>query len=489
MKKTLVFVLAILMLLALAACGAKEIPNAETMADYASVGESYREAVKYVVAEGVMKADENNNFLPQENLTVAEAENIVSILMGQKPASKAIGETVSSNDFGLMVMRATNCMDDALAGELIGYNASFTTDPVTKEHAAQILSNYLTFKGAKETNMQKTELSFAHGNGVRLLGRAEATENGVMTNFPCDGVEFTLECAGPMDVAFVVEGTGQYRAEVDGILVDFKEDAADLVRLAHMIPAGKHTIRILQENDIPTPGTCNTIRGISMLCKPETLVPTEEKPLYIEFLGGSSAAGMGAIGDNTTKWNRQAHSGTHSYSYMTAKKLGADLSVVAKGGIGILGTTHVSQGTYVASELYAAQNVYRDENRPATHGKADVVIVGVGGNDKEEKPDTRFENTFRELMKQVRQANPDAEIVIIFNWMNSRHGFFYRSLPEELGGREAGYHVIMMERLTNGVRSGSATNTPHPSAADNERHSDKIVEYLKTIPSVQAKLK
>ena len=46
----------------------------------------------------------------------------------------------------------------------------------------------------------------------------------------------------------------------------------------------------------------------------------------------------------------------------------------------------------------------------------------------------------------------------------------------------------LLNKATETV-TDATSNGHHPSAADNERHSDKIVEYLKTIPSVQAKLK
>ena len=69
--------------------------------------------------------------------------------------------------------------------------------------------------------------------------------------------------------------------------------------------------------------------------------------------------------------------------------------------------------------------------------------------------------------------------------MNARHALYFRELTEELGGAEKGYYSLMMDRLVNGVPSGGAGSTPHPSADDNDKNSDKLVEFLKTLPSVQ----
>jgi hypothetical protein len=116
-----------------------------------------------------------------------------------------------------------------------------------------------------------------------------------------------------------------------------------------------------------------------------------------------------------------------------------------------------------------------------------VVVIAVGTNDREEDPDTQFETKYRQLVEEVRAGNPTADIVLIYNMMNARHGFYFKDLAEELGGAEQGYYSLMMQRLVNGVRSGSATNTPHPSAEDNAKNTEKLVEFLKTLPSVQAK--
>jgi hypothetical protein len=138
--------------------------------------------------------------------------------------------------------------------------------------------------------------------------------------------------------------------------------------------------------------------------------------------------------------------------------------------------------------MYEAQNVYRDDKAPALTSGADIVIINLGSNDREEDPDTRFETKFKEIVVMARERNPHAEIVFVYNMFNSRHLAFYKAYAEELGGAEAGYHSVMLERLTNGVAT-SSTATPHPGVEDNMKNSDNLVEFLKTIPSVQAKRK
>ena len=491
MKKIAIFALAAILLLAcLVGCGSKA-PVFVEPADYATVEARYQAAVRGAIMDGLLTVDENNNFRPQETVSYAEAADRITAIMGGGEGSTSTEPTISGLAYAQLLMEKTGSTGDNFVGELVSYNANLTDAAVTREQAAQLLYNYYTYKKALKAGLQNTQVSLAGGNGVKLLGRAEATDAGVLTNFPGDGIEFVLECAGPMKVYFNREYKSNYCLSVDGVQTEFRAEAlAEGTTLAGMIPMGKHTIRIVQDSEINTSGLCNTITGISALCKADTLTPAPKRDLYIEFIGDSLTAGQGTMGGKGTKWNFDAHSGTHTYAYMTAEKLDADYSIVAKGGIGayMCSSSLWENAPYLAGQMYEAQNVYKDAKTPALTSGADIVIINLGSNDREEDPDTRFETKFKEIVVMARDRNPSAEIVFVYNMFNGRHMEFYKAYAEELGGAEAGYHSVMLERLTNGVAT-SSTATPHPGVEDNMKNSDNLVAFLKTIPSVQAKRK
>ena len=498
-------------------------------ADGEEIDSSYLPAVETLTEAGIMKGFEDGTFRPKAGMTRAEGAALVYAALTGKTKAPEAGSAFSDltghpaagfaafclrlhdlEAWGEDVFRPDEPLTDTYLAKLflaaaggyditkldggeaaeplqqhladlaLAYNCKLTGETITRQQACQLALNFRAYRESRVLGLRKGAVSFAWGKNVKLLGRAEALDNGVRTTYPGDGVEFTVICGGDFLAHFDKKQAGYYRLSVDGRVWDYNVLVGSNKTMADLLPVGEHTIRIVQENDTSTTGRTNVIEGVTLLHKPGSVQPTAKKELYIEFLGDSITAGMGTMGTTTTPWGETTHSATHSYAYMTANLLDADYAMIAKGGIGAYMVSGSSNGTKLARELYLYQNIYREAKTKAVHGKADIIVVAVGTNDSTKNPDTPFETKFRELLLAIREVNPDAKIVVTHGMMNTSHIPVFTGVVAELGGEAKGFYRIQLDRLVNGVPAGSG-KTPHPSAADNERNAAKLADFLRTL--------
>ncbi|MBQ7566254.1 MAG: hypothetical protein IJT18_03960 [Oscillospiraceae bacterium] len=330
---------------------------------------------------------------------------------------------------------------------------------------------------------EPTAISFTSSN-VKLLGRAQATDSGVVVNFPGDGVEFLLDCSGDLTVGFTTGSNATYTAFVDGVeaaaRASLTTTETDAVVYTGIEP-GLHTVRIVQDTEVKTNGTLTVLTGVTATAKGD-MYATPYKDLYIEFLGDSITAGCGTLGDPSTEWTAATHAGSKSYGYFTAEKLNADHALIAKGGIGVTKPNTGSNKNVTIEDMYIYQNAWYSELiHRDTRRTPDVVVIGMGANDAETNPDTVFHDGLLSYAETVRaEVGRTAKIVLIYGMMSGKHAGTPEAVCSELGGAENGYYVFRMPTLVNGVPA-KVGGTPHPSAADNEISSDALAAYLRTI--------
>ena len=161
------------------------------------------------------------------------------------------------------------------------------------------------------------------------------------------------------------------------------------------------------------------------------IVPTEEKPLKIEFIGDSITCGYGTDEENPRGYFSTATENfTKTYAYLTAEKLGADYSSVCFSGYGIY-SGYTSNGVRNASDI--VPNYYdkswflyggRDIQWDFGEFQSDIVVINLGTNDASYCGSSlsgrqEFTRRYTEFIKQVRFYNPYAYIMCILGDMNN----------------------------------------------------------------------
>lgn len=534
MKKLIALVLAVLTLLSVASAA---------FTDQKEINDTYIEAVTTMVEAGVISGFPDGSFQPNGTLTRAQACKIITVLLEGDKA-----ETVTAAAAGFVDVPAGNwaekyvnyCAEKKIVagvgsgkfnpnGELTGaawakmllvaygHDATeltgekwfsntqkairekgmnknaFTSDSATnREKACQLAFNFYHNSKVGEfestvlapAGYKETTISLAEGKNVKLLGRAEATGKGVVTNFPADGFEFQLDCGGTLKVTIDAKRTTDaYQLFIDGKAVSSTWTKEKELTLAEMIQPGLHTVRIVQDKEVDTSGKVNTISEITVSTKGGEMKATAPSKYFIEYIGASCEAGCGTLGGNKDTWSIDYHSATHSHCYLTAEALDADYAIVAKGGIGLLRTS----GKCNQMNLYKYHNGYRSETPYSFARKPDVILTNIpGGNDNSKFSEEELFEQGKVFYDELRKLNgTNTKIVFIGGNMRSKStntnaGNAKQRLVEYLGGEAKGVYYLELPNGPNGVPA-TVGGTPHPSAEDCVKQAEVAVAFLKTI--------
>ena len=413
--------------------------------------------VNYCAEKGIVAGVGNGKFDPNGELKGAQWAKMLLVAYGHD-AAELTGDKWFSNT------------QKAIKEKGLGTNAHISDSVTTREKACQLAYNfYLEYTLLAAVPYEETTVSFANGKNMRLLGRAEATADGVITNFPGDGVEFEIECGGIMELTVKAEYAGNYRLIVDGKPMDTRPShptgTPKALPLGEFVEPGKHTIRIIQDNDMSSSGYVNTLQTLTLRADEKTMKATEAKKLYVEFVGDSITAGVGVFTDGN---NLQGNSAYYGYSYQTAMNLDADYALIAKGGLALAKLSSSTPKVF-GKELYLAHNAYKDETRNATFKNADVVVLALCTNDARNNEE-QFVQKLNELVDTVKAKNPKAKVVCICNLMNDKY------IDEIMAVNDPAKGVYSLKLVQN--RKGGANHPLYTACAENAK---TLADFIKTI--------
>ena len=452
--------------------GADKVDAITAAASFADVPADHWAAkfVGYCAEKGIVSGVGGNKFNPNGQLTNAAFAKMLLVAYGAD-GGKFTGENWIIN------------VQKALREQKMNYKVGASDEPMQREQACQMAYNFMRTEELKSVTGYQEVTVKPTAQNVKLLGRAEATANGVVLNFPCDGIEFTTDCVGEIKVQYASDAAHYVTAFVDGVETDqragVQQTSAGTATLYRFVEPGTHTVRIVQDSEVNTSGKRITIQAVVLQAKSSELKPTAKKGLYIEFVGASSMAGCGTLGDNNTPWSTATHSGTKGHPYVAANALDADYAVVAKGGIGVI----AMQGGKTYTPMYLMHNPWAEPDRAASFSRIpDVLVCASAGNDGLTDPDTPYYGAYKAFLEAAREKlGPKVKIVLIYNWSSKdKHLETEKKLIEELGGEANGYYMFEMPSGHLGVPA-KAGGTPHPSAAESAVAGAALAEYLKTI--------
>ncbi|MBQ7566498.1 MAG: S-layer homology domain-containing protein [Oscillospiraceae bacterium] len=447
--------------------GADKVDAISAAASFADVPTDHwaSKYIGYCADKGVVSGVGNNKFNPNGQLTGAAFGKMLLVAHG------ADGSRFTGENWVLNVQKA-------LRGEEANYKVSASEDPMRREQACQMAYNFVVNGVIAAAEGYKEETFSFTSSNVKLLGRAQMTADGVVCSFPCDGVEFTVDCKGSLQFSYKSTANFGVIMLVDGVeflpRVNVGSGSGTSTGYRYVMP-GTHTIRILQDTEVNTAGKQLTLTGFKALCK-SAITKTEQKPLLIEFIGASATAGCCVSGEPGALY----HAGTQSYAYFTADKMNADYVLIAKGSQAF--TESKWQAGVSVDQMFLYQNAWHDKDAKADRPRTpDVFVIAMGQNDPETDPDVSYHADLTAFAKLVRQTlGSKTKIVLIYGMMGDKHAKTMDQVCEELGGAASGYYSFRMPTGNHGARS-SATATPHPGREDNEESSDALAAFLKTI--------
>lgn len=474
MKKSGLFaiisVLVVTMALSLASCkkgGDKPSPTAEATAAVNETAAPTEEATAEATAEATVEATAETTAETTPDATAAATE--------EATIEATVEATLEATPVATSAVTAT---------------AKATSAPTAKATAAPTKAPVSAAPTAKPTAEPTAESKYVKTtyNGKEIFsnskaqGRADAGSLGVNLYWSADSVEFNLDCKGDVELVLNavvknVYGEAQYVSIfVDGKLWNSSKDDQKIngkkTFTVKNLAEGVHNFRIVKQNE-PERGQMYVK---SITCTGKFAAKPANNKYYIEFVGDSLTTGFANLANSSTSnyVDNKFEDATQAFSYLTAMKLGADYSIVAEEGIGILYGYQKHFMPDVYPKVCSILNKNADYNFSAR--KPNIIVIALGSNDWSNNGSSAslMKDAVKKMVNLVREKNPGVKIV----WAYGAHGYgaedAIKAALNELGGEAKNIYYFHQTANFDGGCS-------HPSVAANEKESTAFANYLKTL--------
>lgn len=322
------------------------------------------------------------------------------------------------------------------------------------------------------------------------LNRRKQERRGISLDYTASSIEFTARCEGSVSINLcgIPKGTAAapiiyVNFYVDGKLLPSRSASGirteqDFV-LAENLMAGTHTFKIERQNEAE-----KGVLYVNSVTLQGTLgkKPANSK-LYIEFIGDSITTGYGNLYPNLigdVKPSKEEASscyqdGTQAYAYLTAKKLGADYSIVAQQGIG----ASVGWQPHTMLQTYTETCYQTDKHTSWNFARQpDLIVINLGTNDLGCPATTgaaAVQKGFVDLLKLVRSKNPNAKILWVYGAMDTSGAPVVEAAVKEAGGSSKGFYAYTKLKPNNQGGVG------HPVVSAHEKNANLLVAEIKRL--------
>ena len=321
--------------------------------------------------------------------------------------------------------------------------------------------------------------------GIKILGvRNLKAGAAINADWTCSGVEFYADCEGTLTLSVASTTPCYYRVYVDGEpymngnTPYFTVDQTTKINVEN-IERGEHLFRFVKATGYTL--AKSTIFSVTLNGLISKNAPADND-LYLEFVGDSICCGWGVIPDAKGEYNGtyQSQDGTLAYPYLISTALGADYSITALSGQGLLcGNPGMTIGYNYACHAKNSDDEYDFERKP------DAVIINIGTNDYSQREklgitEQDFLNSYKSFLTNVRAKNgEDCKIILVYNVMNDTFAASIINAVRSMGGEDAGYYLYRAQR-TKRERGNS-----HPSQGENVEYAENIGNYIKEVLKIQ----
>lgn len=322
-----------------------------------------------------------------------------------------------------------------------------------------------TFEGTKMT------LAGLYSD-MKILGRTPIDGTGISTCWPGTGFSIKLKGDGSPLKLGVNVGTNMstvpyYCIEVDGVQVD-RLMMLGKVEYPIEIPAGEHTLTVYRDSANSPQAPCK-LEYIDFAG--EVLERPADNDLYIEVIGDSIACGLGSLGTYTkgVDWVNEEHSVSNSFGWYVAKDFNADVSVIAKGGIGAVKAANDKNMV----QIYPYVNGYMAEVPYDFARKPDLVLVELGANDG-----GSTEDEYTAALTQLYQIifdNYGADTKVLWVGKNEKFCAIAAKMSETFGET---CHAMTHAYGVSGSGPSIAA-AAHPNKDEHRAYADAITQYIK----------
>ena len=294
------------------------------------------------------------------------------------------------------------------------------------------------------------------------------------------GTSLKADLTGPGDWWRVSVDGGPFRR--------FRPEGKNTV-LAENLAPGRHSVLLVRS----TEGYMglSEFRGFIVDDDADIAAPDARKKRRIEFVGDSITAGAVNDGVRSGENYNDIEDNDMSFGPQLARALGADYSVLAKSGEGVI---HNWAESWPGKEVHTADryawtfyySTFSDDNLkwdPAQF-PVDAVVIAMGTNDfsdRNRRPtEAEFKTGYKKLITTVRAMNPKAVIICtepVPSWVGEDARRWIRTSVEEMtqAGDKKLHFIPVNEAGPLLAETDYVGDNTHPT----KEGSAKIAAYLK----------
>jgi len=254
--------------------------------------------------------------------------------------------------------------------------------------------------------------------GVRWFGRVDTTTYAGQPRFSWSGTGFVAAFSG---TSLAAEMTNSGAAPFFKTVIDGAPQAAfkaatgsGTYMLATGLTAGMHTVELYRQ----TEGPQGESRLLSLTVGDGALVdPPAGASRLIEFIGDSITAGYGNLGTAADLSNPDCftlESAWDTYAGIAGRALGAEVSIVAASGIGIVRNYDPNDPGPRMPMLYPRAVANATTPTWDFHVEPQVVVINLGTNDISNgkgDPGMAYVDTYVTLLRTIRAYYPHTYII------------------------------------------------------------------------------
>jgi len=321
---------------------------------------------------------------------------------------------------------------------------------------------------------------------IKPLGRTQVNTagDGITANWSANGFEMNVSSnGGDFVIGYKTNATNSYIA----VLVDGKQVWRGAIygtgSVTVPLTAGKHTVSAIRENGHVN-STSSYIHFTTVTFDGTVENAPSQKSTYIEVIGDSYACGAGSAMpyEPGVQWGDADHTAQGAFGWYLSKMLGSDLSIVARGGIGLFDGTSEQEGTantVTMRDIYPyASGHNKSDGEYSFARKPDLVVIELGANDGIDESDpaktmNNWEAKLREMIQLVQEKNgADVKILLLSHTVSK-----YQRMMKIADEQDTVWSCFFSHH-GNGAAALDTQLAGHPSADDEYEIAEALYKTI-----------
>lgn len=345
----------------------------------------------------------------------------------------------------------------------------------------------------------------ASEDNVRILGRTKVVDGIRYIDYSCSGIEF--EFVGTSVSAVLCTNRSKWDENHMAWAAVFVDDEAEPSKRFSLDE--EEGIYTLYENSVSRKVKIRLMKmsesafaklGIKeIIIEGEgEIVPTNSKERRIEFIGDSITCGYGIEGIfNVDIFKTSQENPWEAYAAKSARHFDADFNCVSWSGIGIISSYTEEDVPNTQEGLMPELYKYTDEGLDKTLGAAQLeiwdnhkfephlIVINLGTNDTSytkgiEERQKNFEEEYYNFLKQVRDCNPNSQIICTLGVMKQELCPVVESAVQRFktSTGDEKIHTLMFEAQQESDGIGT---DEHPSLKTQDKMSKKLIGKIEKV--------